>query len=226
MRLLFAAFFLLLPFSPQACFADVTYSSFGPNDNFSTLSGTGFGNLSAINSEQTNYHLANGFTAEVTGKLSSIELPLSIPTVLPNAEPAVAEIELWSHQVTSPNLPGTPGSLLWSGVTDLVTNEDLNFAIYEVEAIADGPLLVAGEIYWVVASSFNGEFPFLWAPNEDPFRTSPFGFSKTDVIVWEGESLTTEQAYRVNVSSIPEPIAFHLVWIVFATSARYRRKAN
>jgi hypothetical protein len=188
--------------------ADVAYSNFGPDDSHSTFN-TGFGNVSSIVGDSTNYHLARGFTSEATGSLSSIELPMSILPNLSNSAPGIATIALWSHEPGT--VAGRPDQILWSADSELIENFGLQFQIFEINAVNDAPILSAGEVYWVVASSQDGSTPFLWAQNDDVNRVGKFGFSHTETIEWMGEANTSEMAFRVNVgNSVPEPTCSYL----------------
>lgn len=219
---LIAVLLITLPFA-SSLKADVAYSNFGAGDTYSSL-GTGFGNLSSINASSTNYHLARGFTSQATGLLSSIELPVAVFPGLANTQPGIVSIGLWSH--TPGVTAGKPGQLLWSGQTNLVENQAPDYQIYEVDADFNQPLLVNGTVYWVVASSLDGSTPFTWAQNNDPFNTGRFGFSHSDSLDWEGESFTTEMAFRVNVSAVPEPTGAAAMTCLSLLLIRRRRIAS
>lgn len=201
--------------------ADIAYSNFGPGDSYTTFS-TGFGNLTDYNSQATNYHLARGFTSEVTGRLSSIELPMGLIPNFTNTMPGRATLTLWSHQ-TSTTSVGKPNEVLWSGDSELVSNIAQDFSIYEISADPGAPVLQQGTIYWFIASAKDGTVPLAWAQNDDPFHTGRYAYSLSDNINWLGEVMSTEMAFRVNVTSVPEPTSA-IGAVVFCLGMVLRRR--
>ncbi len=187
--------------------ADVTYSNLGPNDDFGGGATILIGNF---NDTTTNSHYANQFTAQVTGFVSTVDVAVSL------SDPGLDDSLLISLWTDSGNLPGAS---IWSGtVKPRFVSEVLS-----VSSNSGTVELIAGQTYWISARADDGTGTYLWYGNSQG-ASGRFTFDGQGGTNWNPPNSFAQQAFRVNVSNVPEPASLPLIALACGAFFRRNRK--
>jgi hypothetical protein len=170
----------------------VTYSTFGPNDHYSTKGGTNGFSLDIgqdYSQFDRHYSAANGFTLNGGNgslTLESIEIAMSLGTNSRGVN--TARISIFTDGA------GKPWNLLEEFLVSVTTNQ-----IYLLESELM-PKLDAHMGYWLVVESVGRDARHGWKFNGiDPYGTNngPVLRIESEDDVWTDRSLYGQQAFRV-----------------------------
>ena len=187
----------------------IVFNNFGPNDSYSRAAGAG---ITFVTSR-----VAFPFTPQITGNLSSVELPLFLTTGFNGADILV--------RMTDPvsRFPGATVELFAvRGSVREETSTDKSPTRYDSSL---RPVLTAGTQYWLeVASSQDANL--TWYSVSEPTSTGLGYVSATD-----GERIQTfnpPSAFRITVDVIPEatPQTILLLGAAIIGFCKKRRASN
>jgi len=187
----------------------VTYSTFGPDDHYSTKGGTnGFSMDIGQDYSRFDRHnrVANGFTLEgesTSLSLTSIELAIAKSRGDCCGHDDRIRISIFDDG------NGLPGQLIEELLLPIAGRD-----IYRVDSLSQ-PSLLSNTLYWLVVESVRRNERHSWKWNGiAPFGTDtgPVLWSDIDQGTWIDRSGIGQQAFRVSaMASVPSPFSISLV---------------